>query len=201
MTTLLIYGALSASLFLVVLELQQVSGYGPLASGAAILPITLLLFLLSPRLGGVVSRMGTRRLATLGPIVAALGLLLFLRVAASVSYLTVVLPAAAVFGLGIALTAAPLTTTLLGAVPSTRAGVASGVNNAVTRVAGLLAVAAVPLAAGLAGATAEAGSGFTSGFHHAMLISGVLCLLGGAVSLAGLRPPRQPAAASEATPG
>ena len=200
LTTLLVYGALSASLFLVVLELQEVSGYGALASGAAIFPITLLLFLLSPRLGGVVSRMGTRRLITLGPIVAALGLLLFVRVAAPASYLTVVLPAALVFGLGLALTAAPLTATMLGAVPSTRAGLASGVNNAITRVGGLLAVAAVPLAAGLAGAADVGGSGFTSGFHHAMLISAFLCLLGGGVAFVGLRPPRQPAPASQAVP-
>ncbi len=200
LTTLLVYGALSAALFLVVLELQQVTGYSALASGAAIFPITLLLFLLSPRLGGLVNKMGTRRLVTLGPIVAALGLLLFLRVSAPASYLTVVLPAAVVFGAGLALTAAPLTTALLGAVPSTRAGIASGVNNAVTRVAGLIAVAAVPLAAGLSGAADAGGNGFTSGFHHAMLISAVLCLLGGAVSFVGLRPPRHPAPASEAAP-
>jgi len=160
----------------------------------------MLLFLLSPRLGGLVGKMGTRRLVTLGPIVAAIGLLLFLRVSAPASYLTVVLPAAVVFGAGLALTAAPLTTALLGAVPSTRAGIASGVNNAVTRVAGLIAVAAVPLAAGLSGAADAGGNGFTSGFHHAMLISAVLCLLGGAVSFVGLRPPRHPAPASEAAP-
>jgi EmrB/QacA subfamily drug resistance transporter len=198
LTTLLVYGALSSALFLVVLELQQVTGYSALTSGAAIFPITLLLFLLSPRLGGLVSRMGSRRLITLGPVVAALGLVLFLRVSASASYLTVVLPAAVVFGIGLALTAAPLTTTILGAVPSTRAGIASGVNNAVTRVAGLLAVAAVPLAAGLASAADGAGSGFTSGFHHAMLISAVLCLLGAVVSFVGLRPARHPAPPSEA---
>jgi hypothetical protein len=86
---------------------------------------------------------------------------------------------------------------MLGAVPPPRAGIASGVNNAVTRVAGLLAVAAVPLAAGLAGAADEAGSGFTSGFHHAMLISAVLCLLGTAVSFVGLRESRHPAPPSE----
>jgi hypothetical protein len=142
--------------------------------------------------------MGSRRLITVGPIVAGLGLLLFLRVAASASYLTVVLPAAAVFGLGLALTAAPLSTAILGAVPSTRAGIASGVNNAVTRVAGLLALAAVPLAAGLANPADAAGTGFTSGFHHALLISAVLCLLGGVTAFVGLRPARPAAPSSEA---
>jgi EmrB/QacA subfamily drug resistance transporter len=200
LTTLLVYGALSVSLFLIVLELQQVAGYSALAAGAAIFPITLLLFLLSPRLGVLVSRLGTRRLITAGPLLAALGLLLFLRVSAVASYPTVVLPAALIFGLGLSITAAPLTATMLGAVPSTRTGIASATNNAVTRVAGLLAVAAVPLAAGLAGPAGAGESGFTSGFHRAILVSAVLCLLGAAVSFVGLRPPRKPAAASEAAP-
>jgi len=200
LTTLLVYGALSVSLFLVVLELQQVTGYSALAAGAAIFPITLLLFLLSPRLGGLVSRLGSRRLITVGPLIAALGLLLFLRVAAAASYPVVVLPAALIFGLGLALTAAPLTTTVLESVPSTRMGIASGVNNAITRVAGLLAVAGVPLVAGLGGSADAEGSGFTSGFHHAMLISAVLCLLGAAVAFVGLRTPRHHAPPSDVAP-
>jgi EmrB/QacA subfamily drug resistance transporter len=197
LTTLLVYGALSVSLFLVVLELQQVTGYSALAAGAAIFPITLLLFLLSPRLGGLVSRMGARRLITTGPLVAALGLLLFLRVSEVASYPAVVLPAALIFGLGLSLTAAPLTTTMLEAVPSTRTATASGINNAITRVAGLLAVAAVPLVAGLSGPADAAGSGFNSGFHHAMLISAVLCLLGAAIAFVGLRTPRHAAPPGE----
>jgi len=189
LTTLLVYAALSVSTFLVVLELQENSGYTALGSGAALFPITLLLLLLSPRMGALVGRVGPRRLMTLGPIIAAVGLLLFARISGSASYASVVLPAAAVFGLGLSITVAPLTTTVLGAVPSTRAGVASGVNNAVARLAGLLAVAAIPLAAGVPGT--GTGAPLTSGFHHAMIIAAVLCFLGGVASLAGLRSERR----------
>jgi len=201
LTTLFVYAALSAALFLVVVELQEAAGYSALASGAAIFPITLLLFVLSPRMGGLVGRIGARRLMTVGPLVAAVGLLLFTRVVEPASYLRVVLPAAAVFGLGLAITVAPLTTTVLGAVPAARAAIASGVNNAVTRVAGLLAVAAVPLLAGLTGGAESGGSALTQGFHRAMLISAVLCVAGALVSLVGLRPHRRhPAAESSPAP-
>jgi EmrB/QacA subfamily drug resistance transporter len=187
LTTLLVYAALSVSMFLVVLELQEVAGYGALGAGLALLPITLLLLALSPRMGAAVGRVGPRRLMTAGPAIAAAGLLLFLRVSADAPYFSVVLPAAAVFGLGLAITVAPLTTTVLGSVPSTRAGVASGVNNAVARVAGLLAVAAIPLAAGL-GSDPSGGPAFTGGYHRAMAIAAVLCAAGAVVSLVGLRP-------------
>jgi EmrB/QacA subfamily drug resistance transporter len=198
LTTLVVYAALTTSLFLVVVELQEAAGYSALASGAAILPITLLLYVLSPRMGGLVERLGARRLMTLGPLLAALGLLLFLRVGEPVSYLTRVLPAAAVLGLGLAITVAPITTTVLRAVPATRAAIASGVNNAVTRLAGLLAVAAVPLAAGLAGTTGSSGSALTGGFHRAMLISAALCVAGALISLVGLRARPQEAAPDDA---
>jgi EmrB/QacA subfamily drug resistance transporter len=189
LTTLLVYAALSASLFLVVLELQDAAGYSAVGAGAALFPITLLLLILSPRMGGAVGRAGPRRLMTIGPAIAALGLLLFLRVSAPAPYLSAVLPAAIVFGLGLAITVAPLTTTVLQSVPSTRAGLASGVNNAVARVAGLLAVAAIPLAARL---PADPSSpDFSSGFHRAMAIAAILCLGGAVVSFTGLRPGRR----------
>ncbi len=189
LTTLLVYAALSASLFLVVLQLQDAAGYSALGAGAALFPITLLLLVLSPRMGGAVGRVGPRRLMTLGPAIAAVGLLLFLRVSAPAPYFSTVLPAAIVFGLGLAITVAPLTTTVLQSVPSTRAGLASGVNNAVARVAGLLAVAAIPLAAGLPEDPSR--PGFSSGFHRAMAIAAILCLGGAIVSFAGLRPGRR----------
>ena len=198
LSTLFVYAALSAALLLVVIELQAVAGYSALESGAAILPVTLLVFALAPRMGGVVSRLGARRLLTLGPLVAAVGLLLFIRVSGPASYLTVVLPAAVLLGLGLAATAAPLTTTLLEAVPVTRAAIASGVNNAVTRVAGLLAVAAVPLAAGLAGIDDLTGSAYDQGYHRAMVVAALLCVAGSAVSFVGLRPHRHRAAADNA---
>jgi EmrB/QacA subfamily drug resistance transporter len=193
LATLLVYGALSAAFLLVVLELQDVLGYSALGAGAALLPVTVLLLLISPRLGSGRGSWGPRRLMTLGPLLAALGLLLFVRVSAGSHLLTGVLPASIVFGLGIAITVAPLTTTVLASVPSTRAGIASGVNNAVARVAGLIAVAVIPLAAGL-GSASLAGVDFTDGFHRAMIISAVLCLVASAVALVGLRPGPAPEA-------
>jgi hypothetical protein len=133
----------------------------------------------------------------LGPLVAAVGLLLFLRMPGTTSYVAAVLPAGLVFGAGLALTVGPVTTTVLGAVPSTRAGLASGVNNAVTRVAGLLGMAVVPLAAGLGGSVDGAGS-FTGGFHQALLVSAVLCLAAMVVALVGLRPRGHPTASGAA---
>lgn len=186
LTTLLVYAALSVSLFLIVLQLQRVSGYSALGSGVALFPITLLLFVLPPRMSGLVSRMGPRRLMTLGPLVAAIGLLLFTRLSTGNSYTKVVLPAAVVFGLGLAITVAPLTTTMLRSVPAARAAVASGVNNAIARLAGFLGVALVPLFTGLARSGA-AGATLTQGFHRTMLISAALCVAGAAASFVGLR--------------
>jgi EmrB/QacA subfamily drug resistance transporter len=186
LATLLVYAALSVSLLLVVLQLQRVSGYSPLGSGAAIFPITLLLLVLPPRMGGMVSRMGPRRLMTLGPLVAAVGLLLFTRLATNGSYIKVVLPAAVIFGLGLAITVAPLTTTVLRGVPAARAAAASGVNNAIARLAGLLGVVIVPLFTGLATGGA-AGAVLTESFHRTMLVSAVLCAAGAIVSFFGLR--------------
>jgi EmrB/QacA subfamily drug resistance transporter len=186
LATLFVYAALSATLFLLVLELQWAAGYSALATGAAIFPITLLLLLLSRRMGGMVERMGARRLMALGPLLAALGLLLFWRLPGHASYVTEVLPAGLIFGAGLGVTVGPMTTTVLEAVPSPRAGIASGVNNAVTRVAGLLGIAAVPLLAGLGG-SADDGANFSSGFHQALLVAALLCVIATLVALVGLR--------------
>jgi Na+/melibiose symporter-like transporter len=137
-------------------------------------------------MAGMASRMGPRRLMTLGPLVSAVGLLLFTRLAKNHSYVTVVLPAGIVFGLGLALTVAPLTGTVLRAVPAARASVASGVNNAIARLAGLLGVALVPLFTGLATGGAS-GAVLDEGFHRTMLVAAVLCVAGAAVSFFGLR--------------
>jgi len=192
--TLAVYGALSAALFLVVLELQSVVGYSALAAGASLTPITLLMLLLSSRMGRLTGTLGPRPLMTAGPLIGAAGMLLFARIGPGVSYVDAVLPGAIVFGIGLSLTVAPLTTTVLSAVPAGRSGVASGVNNAVARIGGLIAVAAVPLAAGLA-APSMSHTEFTDGFHRAMVISAVLCAIGGLVAWVGLRnlPARAPA--------
>ena len=141
LTTLAAYAGLIGGLFFVGLYLQQVVGYTPLEAGLATTPISVLLFVLSPRFGRLASGTGPRLPMTAGPIVAGLGLLLMLRVGSDADYLTDVLPAILVFGLGLAATVAPLTATVLDSVEERRVGIASGVNNGVSRVAGLLAIA------------------------------------------------------------
>ena len=141
LTTLAAYAGLIGGLFFVGLYLQQVVGYTPLEAGLATTPISILLFVLSPRFGRLASGTGPRLPMTAGPIVAGLGLLLMLRVGSDADYLADVLPAILVFGLGLAATVAPLTATVLDSVEERRVGIASGVNNGVSRVAGLLAIA------------------------------------------------------------
>jgi len=141
--TLTMYAGLGAATFFLPLFLQQVAGYSALAAGASLLPITVIMFLLSRRFGALADRLGPHLLMSAGPLVAGVGLLLFTRLDVDASYLSEVLPAALVFALGLSMTVAPLTATVLGGVDEHRSGVASGVNNAVARVAGLLAIGAV----------------------------------------------------------
>jgi predicted MFS family arabinose efflux permease len=141
LTTLSVYAGLGAGLLFVGLYVQQVVGYSPLEAGLATTPISLCLFLLSPRFGKLASGVGPRLPMTFGPIVAGAGMLLFLRLEPNASYAADVLPAVLVFGLGLSATVAPLTATVLDSVAENRVGIASGVNNGVSRVAGLLAIA------------------------------------------------------------
>ncbi|MFN8161464.1 MAG: MFS transporter [Solirubrobacterales bacterium] len=141
LTTLSAYAGLIGGLFFVGLYLQQVLGYTPLEAGLATTPVSLALFLLSPRFGRLTSRTGPRLPMTAGPIVGGVGLLLMRRIGPGSEYLTGVLPGVLVFGLGLSAIVAPLTATVLDSVPRERAGVASGINNGVSRVAGLLAIA------------------------------------------------------------
>jgi EmrB/QacA subfamily drug resistance transporter len=143
LTTLTLYAGLGTATFFLILFLQQVAGYSPLDAGLSLLPITILVFAFSRRFGALADRLGPHAFMAGGPIVAALGLLLLVRADAHADYVTTILPALIVFGLGLAATVAPLTATVLGAVAPGHSGVASGVNNAVSRVAGLLAIAAL----------------------------------------------------------
>jgi EmrB/QacA subfamily drug resistance transporter len=143
-TTLAVYGALGAALFMVVLELQIALGYSALDAGASLVPVTLIMVFLSSRSGALAQRIGPRLQMTVGPLIIAAGLMLFTRIAPGATYLTAVLPAAIVFGLGLTCTVAPLTSTVLASVDDSELGVASGVNNAAARLAGLLAVAVLP---------------------------------------------------------
>ncbi len=185
--TFLVYGALGGALFLVPIQLQVVLGYTPLESGVALLPITLLMLGLSARAGKLAQRIGPRLPMTLGPIVAGVGLALLARVHAGTPYASTFLPGIAVFGLGLSLTVAPLTATVLAAAPVEHAGVASAVNNAVARAAGLIAVAALPALAGITSASYRHAGALSAGFHNAMLMAGVTCMLGGLLALATIR--------------
>jgi len=159
----------------------------------ALLPITALMLLLSARAGALAQRIGPRLPMTIGPLVAAGGLLLTLRIGPHASYLRDVLPAVAVFGLGLSCMVAPLTATVLGAAPEHLAGTASGVNNAVARSAGLLAVAALPALVGLGGADYTEPGVFGSGFRAAMVVCAALLASGAAVAAALVRTQQEPA--------
>jgi EmrB/QacA subfamily drug resistance transporter len=143
LATLCVYAGLIGSFFFLTLYLQQVAGYAPFEAGLATTPTTVLLFLLSGRFGALSARIGPRIPLTVGPIIGASGVLLLVRLSQDVNYWVDVLPAMLLFGLGLAITVAPLTTTVLNSVEERHAGVASGVNNAVARVAGLIAIAAL----------------------------------------------------------
>ena len=188
LTTLAVYFALGGALFLAVIQLQRGLDYSALEAGAAFSPLTLLLLLLSSRAGGLAERIGPRVPMTVGPIVAGLGVGLMVFIEPGASYFTSVMPAVIVFGLGMALTVAPLTAAVLAAVDDGREGIGSGVNNAVARVAGLLAVALLPVAVGLTELDNLSGRAFTDGFRRAMIISAIACVAGGIISWVGMGP-------------
>ena len=141
--TFAMYGGLGVLFFLLVLFLQQVAGYSALEAGTSSLPVTLVMFGLSTRFGALADRYGPRFFMGFGPLITAAGLALFLRLDQDVDYLTDLLPALLVFSLGLSMTVAPLTATVLADADERNAGVASGVNNAIARVAGLVAIAGV----------------------------------------------------------
>jgi EmrB/QacA subfamily drug resistance transporter len=143
LTTLTLYAGLGVATFFLVVFVQEVGGYTPLQAGLSLLPITVIVFLLAKRFGMLADRIGPHLFMAGGPIVAGIGLLLLVRIDANADYLTQILPGMLVFGLGLAATVAPLTATVLGSVEAGHSGLASGVNNAVARVASLLAIAAL----------------------------------------------------------
>ncbi|WP_280497736.1 MFS transporter [Nocardia asiatica] len=192
LVTFAVYAALGGVFFLLVLELQLVAGYSPLMSGVATVPVTLIMLLLSAPAGRWAQVHGPRIPMTAGPLFAAAGLVLLLRIGPDTTYLIDVLPGVLVFGLGLAVLVAPLTGAVLGAVPAGEAGIASGVNNAVARTAQLLAVAALPGLAGISGALGDPAA-FDEGFATAMWLCVGLLVLGAALAAVLLRPQRRPA--------
>jgi EmrB/QacA subfamily drug resistance transporter len=182
LTTLLVYSALSGLLFLLMLQLQTGLGYTSLAAGSSLLPVNVLVLVISPIAGRVAHRVGPRIPMVAGAAIVACGMLLFARVHPGASYVSTVLPAAIVFGFGLAWFVTPLTSVALSSLGEGLAGLASGVNNAVARLAGLLATAALPVAAGLGGAHALQRAQFDAGFMRAMVISAALCGVGALVA-------------------
>jgi EmrB/QacA subfamily drug resistance transporter len=180
--TFVVYAALSGFFFLLVAFLQISMGYSPIEAGAASLPVTLLMLVLSARAGAMAQRIGARIPLTVGPLIIAAGLLMLTGVGPGDSYLTALLPGILVFGLGLTLVVAPVTATVLAAADARHSGIASGVNNAVARVAGLLAVAVLPLAVGLTGDDFYDPGKMTDGFQMAMVICAALAAAGGALA-------------------
>lgn len=180
--TLLVYAALGAILFFLVLELQTVGGYSALQAGLATLPITACMLVLASRGGALGQRIGPRIPMTVGPVVMAAGTLGLLAVGPDVTWWRDVAPGLTVFGIGLALMVAPLTATVLAAAPDDSAGIASGINNAVARAGSLLAVAALPMAVGLAGDDYRDPGLFDASYSTAMVACSALLVLGGVVS-------------------
>jgi EmrB/QacA subfamily drug resistance transporter len=187
LVTFVVYASLGITFFLLIVNLQQVLGYSPMQAGLATLPITVLMLALSASAGQLAQRIGPRLPMTAGPLALAVGLVLLSRVHEGTTYLGTVLPGVIVFGLGLTLTVAPLTATVLAAAEARYAGVASGVNNAVSRGAGLLAIAVIPGVAGLTGTAYLDPAVFATGFRTAMLISAALAGAGGALAWVFIR--------------
>jgi EmrB/QacA subfamily drug resistance transporter len=180
--TFVVYAALSGVFFLLVAFLQIAAGYSPIAAGAASLPVTALMLLFSARAGALAQRIGSRVPLTVGPLVIAVGMVMMGRIDPDGDYVTSVLPSVIVFGIGLTLVVAPVTATVLAAAETRYSGIASGINNAVSRVGGLLAVAVLPLIAGLTGDSFYDPAAMTDGFRTAMYVTAGLSALGGVIA-------------------
>ncbi len=180
-----VYGGIGVTFFLVVVYLQTRLGYSPLEAGASLLPITVFMLLFSARMGALAQRIGPRLPMTVGPVVAGTGIALFSVLEPGVSYWEGVLPPTVVLGIGLTITVAPLTATVLAAIDDRHVGIGSAINNAVARIGTLLAIAVVPAAAGIA--VGGNGVDLDSGFATAMYIAAALCMVGGAVSWLTIR--------------
>ncbi|UBU17226.1 MFS transporter [Nonomuraea gerenzanensis] len=185
--TLIMYAAMGVVFFLLVVQLQVVSGFSPIAAGLAMLPTTILMLLLSARAGDLAKRVGPRWPMTIGILVAGCGFVLMSTIGFGASYALQVLPAVFVFGLGLSAAVAPLTATVLATAEERLAGTASGVNNAVARTGSLLAVAAVPPLVGLVGDAFEQPRVFDAGFRTAMLISAGMMVVAALITFFTIR--------------
>ena len=177
LATLAIYAGLSLGTFIIAIFVQQVGGYSATEAGLALIPITLIMFFLSSRFGALAGKYGPRLFMAVGPILGAIGFLAMLWVDSSVSYWAL-LPGIVIFGVGLSVTVAPLTSAILGAIDDAQAGIGSAINNAVARIAGLLAIAAI---GPIIGAQLD-----LDGFYRAVMVTAGLLLAGGIVSAIGI---------------
>lgn len=181
LATTSIYAGLSVATFLIIIFVQQVGQYSAFAAGLTILPVTIIMFLLSSRFGALAGKIGSRFFMSLGPIIAAAGFLSFLLVDDTINYWTQLLPGILLFGLGLSMTVAPLTAAVLGDISKKHAGIGSAVNNAIARIAGLVAIASIGL---IIGETVT-----LEGFHHGAIAMSLLLFVGGLISAVGIRNP------------
>jgi EmrB/QacA subfamily drug resistance transporter len=179
LATLFIYAALALQGFLIVIFLQQVAGYPATLAGLVSLPITIIMFFLSSRFGALSGKYGPRLFMAVGPIVAGIGTLYMLTVGVPTIYWTQLLPGIILFGLGLSITVAPLTSAILGSIQSSQAGIGSAINNAVARIAGLLSIAIIGLFIGK--------SMTLQGFHIGIILCSILLILGGIISAIGIQ--------------
>ncbi len=191
--TFTVYAALAGTLFLLPVQLQLVAGFSPVQAGAATLPITVMMLLLSARMGRLSARIGPRLPMTVGPIIAGLAMVWLTRVGPGSTYVGDVIGPMLLFGFGLSFTVAPLTSTVLAAAPDHQAGIASAINNDVARVAGLLAVAVLPALAGITPVAYTEPALLSDGFQRAALIAGILCAAGGVLAFLTIRNPPPPA--------
>jgi EmrB/QacA subfamily drug resistance transporter len=187
--TFAVYAALGGVFFTLVIFLQVVAGFGPVLAGASLLPVTGLMLVLSSRAGGLAQRIGPRPLMTAGPLVSAAGVAWLARAGANATYLGDVLPGVTLFGLGLSATVAPLTATMLASAPLRHAGVASGVNNAVARAAGMLVVAGLPAIVGLSADAYTQPVAMEQAYARAMVLCAALLAVGGVLSFLTIRLP------------
>ncbi|HUO50173.1 MAG TPA: MFS transporter [Candidatus Paceibacterota bacterium] len=181
LATVPIYASLSVSSFLIIIFLQQVAGFSALEAGLALIPATAILFLLSSRFGSLSNVYGPRLFMTLGPLIAAAGFAFMLNVDDPINYWTQFLPGILMFGLGLSMTVAPLTSAVLGSIDPANSGIGSAINNAVSRIAGLLAIALVGVVTG--------GTLNVDAFRRGVVLMAVLLILGGIISFLGIRNP------------
>jgi hypothetical protein len=177
--TLAMYGALSGFMFALVIYLQTKMGYSAIKAGVSLLPVTILLLILSGKVGGLSSKYGPRLFMTVGPILAGIGILSLLNLKPGDSYVTFLLPRVVLFGVGLSLMVAPLTTTVMTSVQETSSGIASAINNVVSRVAGLVVIALLGLL------------GTQHVFKFSMALCGILAVCAGIISLVFIRNPQK----------